>query len=136
MQQKNTIGIEATLLLAIIRSFVEWVFIIAIGACMTLLLFSFGGPNIDATLVKQGSVEIIIGLAYALVAIPTIQSRVVAPSRKLYYFIIGVSLAIATGVFLLFDGYFVFFLFLGSVATWYQITVVEHRKSVARTNTG
>jgi hypothetical protein len=115
---------------------VEWIFIIAIGVCISLLLFIFGGPNIDATLVKQGNVEIIIGLAYALVAIPTIRSRVVAPSRKLHYFIIGVSLTIATSAFLLFDGYFVFFLFLGNIATWYQITVAQHRIMVARTTTG
>jgi hypothetical protein len=129
-------SIEAVLVLAIIRSFVEWVFVIAIGACMTILLFNFGGSNIDATLVKQGGVEIIIGLAYALVAIPTIRSRIVSPNHKLYYFIIGASFTIATSAFLLFDGYFVFFLFLGSVAIWYQITIVEHRRLVARTNRG
>lgn len=126
MQPKAILDTAKILILAIARTFAEWVAIIAIGAGITILCFTFGGPDIDATMVKPGTVEVIIGGSYVLTTTFSIWNASVK-NRAFYFLIMGISIAIATVAVLLFKGFFVFCLFLGSVAMWYQIILTQLR---------
>lgn len=126
MQPRAILDTSKIVILASLRAFVNWVAIIAMGACITILCFTFGGPDIDATMVKPGIVEIIIGTSYAVTTAFSIWN---AGVKNLAFFlsIMAVSIMVATSVYLLLGGYFVFCLFLGTVAIWYQIILTQLR---------
>lgn len=128
MPQKSTFLATGILLLALIKSGVQWVFITSVAALLTILLFVSGGQDIDATLVKPGVVEIIVGTAYTIAAAFIIYKFADTRGRAFYWIITGIAIAIATITYLVLGSYFVFCLFFGSVAMWYQITLVQHRE--------
>ena len=127
MQPQSMLNMLKILLIVLGKTFVEWVFIAALSAIIIMLCLAFGGPDMGTTLMEPGSIESIAGTAYASATVFIIQTFADTRSHGFYYLVMGISIAIAISVFFLFGDYFIFFLSLGSVAIWYQITLVQLR---------